>query len=204
MVERWFVVINNYMVNTTKKYDWTQIQLDYDSGLSYRDLSRKYGMSQQSIANAKKRGDIITRTKSEACKISSKHNRPSRMSFEARQKLSKRMSENNPGGKSKWFEISGKKVQGTWERDLALYFDKHNIKWNRCTSIPYIIDGITRHYTPDFYLPETDIFVEVKGYWWGNDKIKMQLVIEQHNDKSFRIIEGGEFKKIMEGELVWL
>ncbi|MCK4815032.1 hypothetical protein KA005_04620 [bacterium] len=186
-----------------KKYDWNQVQKDYDSGLSYRDIAKKYGMSQQSIANAKKRGDMKTRTRSEGGLLRFKNHPPHKMGAAARERQSKLMSENNPGGRSKWFEVAGKKVQGTWERDLALYFEAHNIIWERCKPMPYVIDDIKKNYTPDFYLPEQNLYVEVKGYWWGNDKKKMQAVIEQHQDTTFRIVEGEMFKQLIKEEIEW-
>lgn len=49
--------------------------------------------------------------------------------------------------------------------------------------------GKKRHYTPDFYLPKYNMYVEIKGHWWGNDKEKMVTVIEQYPDKQLLIIE---------------
>lgn len=65
------------------------------------------------------------------------------------------------------------------------------------------MNGKVKSYAPDFYLPSYDIYLEVKGYWRGNDKEKMKCVIEQHSDKKIIIIEKQEFNKILQGELVW-
>lgn len=107
----------------------------------------------------------------------------------ARMQTSKRQSEQNSGGKAKWFTVAGKKVQGTWERDFAKRLEDQHIAWRRCESLIYTSDGIEKRYTPDFYLPERNLYVEIKGYWWGNDRHKMDLVLEQHSDKKFIIIE---------------
>ena len=63
-------LINSYM----KQYNWTQIQQDYDTGLSQRKLCEKYGMSSRTLTNAVRRGDLKTRTKSEAAKIDNANN----------------------------------------------------------------------------------------------------------------------------------
>jgi len=42
-----------------------------------------------------------------------------------------------------------------------------------------------------------------KGFWWGNDKEKMKVVLEQHDDKKIVIIEKDDFEKLLQGELVW-
>ena len=52
-----------------KRYDWSLIQKDHDDGMTWRKLQDKYGVSIASITNAKKRGDFISRNKSEALKL---------------------------------------------------------------------------------------------------------------------------------------
>jgi transposase len=198
------VVINNYMKNKhANKYDWNIIQKEYDNGLSYRNLTAKFGVGSQSIANAVKRGDLKTRSLSEAGKLYYKDNPASVMGKDARERLSKRMSENNPGGKSKWFELDGKKVQGTWELNFAIHCNENNIEWTRCKPWKYVMDGKTRNYTPDFHIPSKDLYIEIKGRWWGEDRRKMDCVIEQHPDKNILIIEKEQYNQLMEGELVW-
>ena len=186
-----------------KHYNWELIQEDYDKGFSYRDLGKKYGVTQNAISNARKRGELKTRSKSEAGLLYFKHNPPTVMSEEARQRQSERMSENNPGGKSKWFEINGKKVQGTWELNFAKHCNDHSIKWDRCKPWKYTMDGKVRSYTPDFYIPSKDLYIEIKGRWWGEDRRKMDCVIEQHPDKNILILEKEQYNKLLEGELVW-
>lgn len=126
---------------------------------------------------------------------------------ETKLKISTKMSHNNKGGRCKWYDVSGQKVQGTWERDVALKLDELSIKWKKLKTnkdvLQYNIDGNIKSYTPDFLLIDLGIFLEIKGYWWGNDKNKMIAVKEQHPDKRIVIIEKREFEKIMQGELVW-
>ena|ERR1035437_6266636 len=54
------------MVDRRRKYDWKLIQADYDSGLSGPDLHEKYGMCIAAIDKARKRGEFISRTRTEA------------------------------------------------------------------------------------------------------------------------------------------
>ena len=46
----------------------------------------------------------------------------------------------------------------------------------------------TRVYTPDFYLPITNIYVEAKGYLDKDDRVKMLLVQDQHPDLDIRFV----------------
>ena len=57
-----------------KIYDWSVISTDYNSGLGYRDLHKKYGISAGAIAKAQKRGDIKSRTITEGLKLHYKNN----------------------------------------------------------------------------------------------------------------------------------
>jgi hypothetical protein len=116
------------------------------------------------------------------------------MGGEARKNLSIAQSTKNRGGRCKWFEVSGQKVQGTWERDLAMKMDAVGIIWVKCSkSIPYEIEGKIKRYTPDFYLPEFDHYLELKGYWWGNDKEKMEAVLSQHPHLRIVIVEKEDY-----------
>lgn len=130
------------------------------------------------------------------------------MGTDARKELSIQQSLKNRGGKSKWFDVGGVKVQGTWEKKVAEKLTELNIKWVKPTHnkdiIEYTIDNKVRRYTPDFYLPEYDQFLEIKGYYWNNDRLKMQAVIEQNPIIKIFIMRENEYKKFLCGELVWL
>lgn len=61
---------------------------------------------------------------------------------------------------------------GKWEVHLAKWFDEHDVPWQRNkTSFEYVYDKV-RRYTPDFYLPEIDSYVEVKGWKTAKDEAK--------------------------------
>jgi hypothetical protein len=123
-------------------------------------------------------------------------------SFEARLSTSIRQSLANSGGKSKWYEVAGQKVQGTWERDIALKFEELGVTWVKLKVggdiWRYTWDGKIRSYTPDFYL-----YLEVKGYWWGQDRLKMDFVKKQHADKRLLIVELDGYNRILVGEPIW-
>ena len=45
-----------------------------------------------------------------------------------------------------------------------------------------------RTYTPDFYLIESDIYIEAKGHLDKADRVKMALVKQQHKDLDIRFV----------------
>lgn len=188
-----------------RKYDWKKIQEFYNDGNSWKDVIEKYGMSSQTIANAISRGEMKTRTLSESSKLSFIKHGPRKMGMVARKKLSIEQSIRNRGGKSKWYTVSGQLVQGTWERNLAIKFDELGIAWKKLSTgkdaWPYVIDGKLKHYTPDFYLTKYDLYLDPKGYWWGDDKRKIEEVHHQHPNKKLIIIEKDDYKKLLSGNI---
>lgn len=124
-----------------------------------------------------------------------------KMSEAARKRQSIRMSENNPGGRCSWYVVDGRKVQGRWERDLAKHFCSLGIEWKRPQHLSYTKDGKEHRYTPDFFLPEIDCYLEIKGFWWGDDKRKMKCVFKQHNELKIRVLEKELFESILSQSL---
>lgn len=116
-------------------------------------------------------------------------------------KISEKLSINNKGGRSKWYTVAGQNVQGTWERDIATKFELLNIRWIKLKTnkdtLKYEMNGKIRSYTPDFYLPDYDMYVEVKGFWWGDDKEKMKIVFQTYPDKSIVVVEKEEYEEII-------
>jgi hypothetical protein len=112
------------------------------------------------------------------------------MGEKARQELSERQSLCNSGGKSKWFEIDGTFVQGTWERDCVLKFNEFSLEWKKVKKemmVKFEMDNRIRNYTPDIFLPTLGITLEIKGYWWGNDKEKMKHVLASNPELGDRL-----------------
>lgn len=72
------------------------------------------------------------------------------------------------------------KLDGTWEKFLAEYFDSNNINWIRNTKrFKYYFENKYRWYTPDFYLVDFKCYVEVKGYETIKDKAKWSQFTDQ-------------------------
>lgn len=87
-------------------------------------------------------------------------------------------SSSNVCGRVKIQEYNGMKFHGKWEVEVAKWLDRNNIKFFRdeITPFEYFWNGNTHLYFPDFYLPDFDIYIEVKGYETERDRCKWKSV----------------------------
>lgn len=128
-------------------------------------------------------------------------------SSESKNLISQKLSINNKGGRCKWYTVNGQKVQGTWEKSVAEILTLQGIKWFKIRthklSHKYIDNnGKTHTYTPDFYLPDYNLVLEVKGHWWGNDKQKMKWVREQNPNSNIVIIDKDIYENIVSNQSI--
>lgn len=82
----------------------------------------------------------------------------------------------------------GMKIQmdSSWEVKCAEKLDELGLKWERTEDLKLqYIDkkARTRNYIPDFYLPDFDIYLEVKGYWTTPARWKMRSVMDRNPGK---------------------
>jgi len=68
--------------------------------------------------------------------------------------------------------------RSNYELLVALLFKKHNISYQY---EPFLLFEGKNRYVPDFYLPDKDLFVEVKGLWRNGAKKKLRLWQERIN-----------------------
>jgi len=94
-------------------------------------------------------------------------------------------------------DYNGVDLHGSWELAYAKFLDLNNIKWVRNKdSFLYMFSGKERRYTPDFYLIDTDEYIEIKGYKtekddakWAQFPANKKLRILMHKDlKELNII----------------
>lgn len=74
-------------IKSNNRYDWDKIQYDMTNGMSYSEISRKYGCSDSAILDAKRRGQITTLSRSQAMIICNKKY-PRKHSQETKDKIS--------------------------------------------------------------------------------------------------------------------
>lgn len=92
---------------------------------------------------------------------------------------------------------SGEKVKldSYWEFIVAEWLNENGIGWSYDTGFfKYVWKESERNYFPDFYLPEQDVYIEVKGYEKERDRCKWRDFPE-----TLIIIKKDEIEEIKEG-----
>jgi hypothetical protein len=102
---------------------------------------------------------------------------------------------NNPayGKKRSYYKLSYNKhnFRSGWEANFAKWLDLSGIKWQYELQT---FDLGNSTYTPDFYLPEFDCWIEIKGYFWGNTIIKTNTFQKRYSNLNFKILMKEELK----------
>ena len=85
-------------------------------------------------------------------------------------------------------------MDSTWEVAMASRLDHLKILWERSLDMKLVYHSKTgrkRNYIPDFYLPDYEVYIEVKGYWTDAAKYKMKAV-QENNPVKIVILESLE------------
>ena len=163
-----------------------------------KEWQKRKGTNQ--YIKAKQEGKPIPKYPKRSSPMLGKH-----LSEETKRKISKSISLNNHGGRCKWYNYNVINLQGTWELAIAKKLDQFSISWIKTKEKRYILEYIDDNkklhsYNPDFYLKEYNYFLEIKGHWWGKDKRKMELVMEQNPNVKIKIIEKDLFALLISTE----
>jgi len=172
--------------------------IGYKNTINQRVIWNK-GLSKRSDARINK--SALRSSKTMKKKIAAGEYIPYVLNDEQRLEASKRMSRHNPGGKCKWYVVNNIKVQGLWEYNIALILNKSKIIWQRPGQFKFLKNNKKSHYTPDFYLPSYDTYLEIKGFWWGEDRNKMLQFQKQYPDMKIKIIEKDSYTKIISEDI---
>lgn len=189
------------MQNHKKEYHPNNVYTSWNKGLT-KETSEKIKFASAKISSSLKG------------KATGRANTPEKEKVR-REKISIAISKRNgliqggTGGRKdvKWYKVKNINgvehiVRGTWELNVAKRLNELGILWLKNQRVSYIIDGLTKQYNPDFYLPLTNEFVEVKGWFKDKDRIKMNCVVQQHSTIRIFFIDNSVYQKfITDGQL---
>lgn len=86
--------------------------------------------------------------------------------------------------------------RSTWEANMARVFNMMLIDYHFEPKTFWLkrSDGSDISYTPDFYLPKFDKYIEVKGYWFDDAREKFDLFKEQYPEIRIDVIDSDKYK----------
>jgi hypothetical protein len=76
--------------------------------------------------------------------------------------------------------------KGSYEYKYVLYLDSKNIMWFY-EPITFLLSE-DMSYTPDFYLPQEDVFIDTKGYMYPETKIKIEKLNKEYPNIKLKIL----------------
>ncbi len=85
----------------------------------------------------------------------------------------------------KRFYYKGIYFKSSYEFKYAKYLDNKNIKWLYESKI---FDLGSCSYRPDFYLPKTYTYIEIKGYWRDDAKKKFKLFKKIYKNIKIKVL----------------
>ncbi len=106
-----------------------------------------------------------------------------------------------------WYDVKNIKdeqytVRGLWEYNVALKLNELKIYWTKNHYLNYFIDDVKKIYNPDFYLPDQNAYIEVKGYFSENDKIKMDAVLDQNPKVKIYFMKYEAYQNFIQGKII--
>ena len=110
------------------------------------------------------------------------------------------LNNNRHCGKNKWL-YKGVFMRSGLELLFAEYLDENNIKWVYEPQTFKLSEGM--RYKPDFYLPERDTWVEVKGYLTEKESLKIETFkslgkkLEVYYVKDIEEMSGKSYRKLL-------
>ena len=86
-------------------------------------------------------------------------------------------------------------MRSSWEIKYAQYLDENNIKWEYESKI-FRLDKLNKSYIPDFYLPKTNEYIEIKGYMRPEAQEKINQFKNQYNEVKLTILFEQDLKQL--------
>jgi hypothetical protein len=80
-------------------------------------------------------------------------------------------------------------MRSSYEIEFALWLDKQEFDW-QYESKTFDLGNTT--YTPDFYLPEFNLWIEVKGFWRDDAKAKFELFKQIYCGERIKVLDKNE------------
>lgn len=166
------------------------LQCLYDSGMSIRSIADKLDIGYTTVIHRLNIADVKRRDPWEH-RVGSKH------SEETRMKMSETVAQQFVDGARKSYSNAQRATilfpDGSF-RSVRSSYEKHYIKYLKTNNIPFEYENKSFElsnggiYIPDFYLPDTDEYVEIKGYLSDEQSAKYELFRKEYPDIKWKML----------------
>lgn len=199
------------ITNKDKYYTSKQIKfmIENKDKLTYQEMAKKLNKDVSNICRKFKelgikkdkiKSNFWSEENQKNIELWKKHQRETRIKNGT---LNPMKNQKNPysrakGGKRK--DLDNIYFRSSWEANIARYYNYIGVKWEYEPKT-FIFNNITRgsvSYTPDFYLPEQDKWIEIKGWMDGKSKTKLKRFEKQYPEeyKKLELIQEKEYNEI--------
>lgn len=120
---------------------------------------------------------------------------PERIKFNSEQSMRMNLDPNCNWGKSyKGGYYKDVYMRSSWERSFAEKLDKNNIKWKYEPKVIELNLSHKKRYIPDFYLPEFDLWIEIKPEYYINQQLfEVKQKFEEIVGRTLHILQDIDF-----------
>jgi len=175
--------------NNKDANDLDLIKKMYESGKSINDICKELNISQDAVRHRIKAAKVQVRKSSEH-RIGKKHSSETieKMSKTAVEQILSGERSTNQRGINHIVVYNDKifRVRSTYEKVYAEYLKKNNIEFEYEATSFSLSNGKT--YVPDFYIPSTDTFVEIKGVLSDAQKQKYDIFKSEYPNIKWNIM----------------
>jgi len=155
----------------------------YNSGLSTSEIARQFGASKSAAQQSLERADVVWRSKSETRRGELNPMHGQHHTLETRSRMSdayasqtRDLPEHGRGTPTPLDTPHQGTVitRSTWEAAVGRYLNRQGVDyWYEPDTLQLSRDGARLTYKPDFKLKD-DYYIEVKGYYSDEDRIKVE------------------------------
>ena len=86
-------------------------------------------------------------------------------------------------------------LRSTYEKRFAAWLDANNIEW-LYEPKRFKIQSLDTTYCPDFYIPSSNQWYEIKGYWYESAQLKFTAFLEEYPDINIQIIYKEDLERV--------
>lgn len=198
---------------TDKSKYYTQEQIDFilknKDLLTYKDMATVLGKNEGNLCRKMKElGITKKKIKSKYWETATPEQIKERKRKQRETKIKNGTLNPMPFQKNPYSRAKGGKrsdlgdiyFRSSWEANIARYYNFMGIKWEYEPKT-FVFENVTRgsvSYTPDFYLPEEDTWIEIKGYMDSKSKTKLKRFARQYPEeyKKLHLIQQKEYTEI--------